>query len=105
MLRDLRRRFGPRMILSVGRWSITREFSFLSSDGEGGRQTGDHGEGPMRPALEQEVAALGIADPGDLSRPGSRQSHHYFHAADVFALPSCERSEAFGIVQWSDGVR
>jgi rhamnosyl/mannosyltransferase len=57
------------------------------------------GEGPMRPELEQEVAALGIADRVTFLGRVHDNLTTYFHAADVFALPSCERSEAFGIVQ------
>jgi rhamnosyl/mannosyltransferase len=56
------------------------------------------GDGPLRPALEARVRALGldgrVALVGDVDdvRP-------FFAACDVFVLPSTHRSEAFGIVQ------
>ena len=45
------------------------------------------------------MARCGIADRVTFSAGFSDNLATYFHAADVFALPSCERSEAFGIVQ------
>lgn len=58
------------------------------------------GEGPLRRDLENETVSLGIADKvkfmgtvpfGDLPS--------YYHAADLFVLPSDRPEEAFGLVQ------
>ena len=58
------------------------------------------GDGPLRVQLEAQVAAAGLQDrivfPGRIPEPDLRA---YFHACDVFCLPSVERSEAFGLVQ------
>jgi glycosyltransferase involved in cell wall biosynthesis len=58
------------------------------------------GIGPMEAELRAAVARLNIGDrvefAGEISDddlPG------YYRAADIFVLPSCERSEAYGIVQ------
>ena len=56
------------------------------------------GEGPLRGALEDEAERAGV------SRRVAFLGHvedvvPYYHAADVFALSSVARSEAFGIVQ------
>lgn len=57
------------------------------------------GGGPAEGALRDEIAALGIADrvrlvtdAGDAALPA------LYAAADLFVLPACERSEAFGLV-------
>jgi glycosyltransferase involved in cell wall biosynthesis len=100
LVRELRQRFGSRMILSVGRLVYYKGIQFLIQAMEKvDAKLVIIGEGPMRPALEQEVAARGIAD--RVTFLGRINDHlpTYFHAAEVFALPSCERSEAFGIVQ------
>ena len=100
LLRELRRRFGPRMILSVGRLVYYKGIQFLiQAMAKVNAKLVIIGEGPMRPSLEQEVAALGIADRVIFLGRVHDNLTTYFHAADVFALPSCERSEAFGIVQ------
>jgi glycosyltransferase involved in cell wall biosynthesis len=100
MLHDLRRRFGPRMILSVGRLVYYKGIQFLiQAMAKVDAKLAIIGEGPMRPSLEQEVAALGITDRVTFLGRVHDNLTTYFHAADVFALPSCERSEAFGIVQ------
>lgn len=58
------------------------------------------GDGPLRPQLQQQAVSLGLQDrvhfaglipEADLAA--------YFHACDVFCLPSVEQSEAFGLVQ------
>ena len=58
------------------------------------------GDGPLRPQLERRAAALGV---GDRVVFGGRIPEEdlaaYFHACDVFCLPSVEQSEAFGLVQ------
>jgi rhamnosyl/mannosyltransferase len=58
------------------------------------------GDGPRREALEERVDDRGIQDRvrflGQLAEP---ELHDCYAIADVFALPSVEPSEAFGIVQ------
>ena len=58
------------------------------------------GEGPLRPALEEQARKSGLAQRvqfvgaiPEADLPG------YYGAADLFVLPSVARSEAFGIVQ------
>src|SRR5206468_5042051 len=56
------------------------------------------GDGPLRGELEGLAKRLGVEDRvvflGEVS-----DVTPYYHAADVFVLPSIARSEAFGIVQ------
>jgi rhamnosyl/mannosyltransferase len=57
------------------------------------------GEGPLRAELEREAANNGTS--GRVIFLGEIDGNlaSYYHACDIFALPSCERSEAFGLVQ------
>ena len=58
------------------------------------------GDGPLSGALAAEAARLGVADRVVLlGRVNDADLKACYHACDVFALPSVERSEAFGIVQ------
>src|SRR5262249_14186020 len=58
------------------------------------------GDGPLRAQLEQEARYCGIGDRvfflGGLQ---NEETIPFYHAADIFALASIARSEAFGIVQ------
>jgi rhamnosyl/mannosyltransferase len=57
-------------------------------------------DGPLRPQLEQQAAALGVSDRVVFSgRIPEDDLPAYFHACDVFCMPSVEPSEAFGLVQ------
>jgi rhamnosyl/mannosyltransferase len=58
------------------------------------------GKGPLRAELEALAASLGIADRITFAEPlGFDDLVAWYHAADVFCLPSVARSEAFGLVQ------
>ncbi len=59
------------------------------------------GSGPLEPELRAEVAASGMEDRVTFVGGGQPFSElvAWYHAADVFALPSVARSEAFGLVQ------
>lgn len=58
------------------------------------------GDGPLRPQLEQQAAALGLSDRVFFSgRIPEEDLAAYFHACDVFCMPSVEQAEAFGLVQ------
>ena len=58
------------------------------------------GDGPLRPQLEQQAADLGLSDRICFAgRIPEQDLGAYFHACDVFCLPSVEQSEAFGLVQ------
>ena len=58
------------------------------------------GDGPLRPQLEQQAADLGFSDRICFAgRIPEQDLGAYFHACDVFCLPSVEQSEAFGLVQ------
>lgn len=95
----IRRAYGDRMVLAVGRLVYYKGLGFLV---RAMQQVRGHavviGQGPMREALVAETQALGLADRitfvGHVPDPLP-----YYHAARVFALPSHLRSEAFGIVQ------
>jgi len=58
------------------------------------------GDGPLRQPLERLARELGVASRIEfLGEMQPREIVPYYHAADIFVLPSIARSEAFGIVQ------
>jgi rhamnosyl/mannosyltransferase len=95
----LRRQYGARLVLTVGRLVYYKGFQYLI---RAMREVDGHllivGHGPVRDELEREARAAGVSERvtflGDM--PDVRP---YYHAANVFVLPSIARSEAFGIVQ------
>jgi rhamnosyl/mannosyltransferase len=98
---ELRARLGGPLVLGVGRLIYYKGFEYLV---EALRSVDARlvlvGEGPLRAELEAKARALGVAErvhfAGGVS---SEELPAYFHACDVFALPSVARSEAFGLVQ------
>jgi glycosyltransferase involved in cell wall biosynthesis len=98
---ELRRRYGERIVLSVGRLIYYKGFEYLIRAMRG---LAAHlliiGEGPLRGRLERLARQLGVADRVSLLGNQPREEViAFYHAADVFVLPSIARSEAFGIVQ------
>jgi glycosyltransferase involved in cell wall biosynthesis len=96
---SVRARYGPRMVLGVGRLVYYKGFEYLVRAAAG---LDAHlvlaGDGPERPALERLAARLGVAD--RVSLVGSVPDLlPFYHAASVFVLPAVARSEAFGLVQ------
>lgn len=58
------------------------------------------GDGPLRHSLQRAARELGVANRIEfLGEMQPREIVPYYHAADLFVLPSIARSEAFGIVQ------
>ena len=95
----IRARFGPRMVLAVGRLVPYKGFRYLVQamrDVDG--RLVIVGTGPDRDALLREAADAGVSDRVTLVG-GVPSLAPWMHAADVFALPSVQRSEAFGLVQ------
>jgi rhamnosyl/mannosyltransferase len=95
----IRARFGPRIVLGVGRLIYYKGFEHLV---RAMKNLDAHllvvGEGPLRGALEREALRGGVSD--RVTFLGHVEDVvPYYHAADVFALSSVARSEAFGIVQ------
>lgn len=95
----LQQKFGPRMLLSVGRLVYYKGFDCLI---RAMRNVDGHlvliGDGPLRSHLQHLIHTLGLADrvtlAGDLT-----DIAEYYHAANLFVLPSTHLTEAFGIVQ------
>jgi glycosyltransferase involved in cell wall biosynthesis len=95
----IRERYGPRIVLGVGRMVYYKGFEHLV---RAMKRVDGHliiiGNGPLRDHLGQLALECNVRDrvafltEVDDVRP-------YYHAADVFALSSVMRSEAFGIVQ------
>ncbi|HMS26947.1 MAG TPA: glycosyltransferase [Burkholderiaceae bacterium] len=58
------------------------------------------GDGPLRTQLESQVDRLGLKHKITFTGGIAEEDlAAYFHACDVFCLPSVEQSEAFGLVQ------
>jgi rhamnosyl/mannosyltransferase len=58
------------------------------------------GDGPLRNQLKAQAEKIGVAEKVIfVGRIPEAELGAYFHACDVFCLPSVEQSEAFGLVQ------
>ena len=97
----LRELYGPRVVISVGRLVYYKGFEYLiraMTQVQGKLLI--IGDGPLRASLQELTASLNLAD--KVIFAGEIQNQNvvpYYHAADLFALASVARSEAFGIVQ------
>lgn len=95
----LRERYGPRIVISVGRLVYYKGLEYLIRAMSAVRgKLFIVGEGPLHSSLEREARTAGVQDRvvflGDVP-----DVVPYYHAADLFVLSSVARSEAFGIVQ------
>jgi rhamnosyl/mannosyltransferase len=91
----------PPTVLAVGRLSYYKGFQHLI---EAMAQTPARlvivGEGPERAELEAQIRRLGLASRVQLTGAvSSSRLRTFYRQADVFCLSSCERSEAYGLVQ------
>src|SRR5437773_8466358 len=92
-------KYGPRILLSVGRHVYYKGFEYLIAAMQHvNAKVLLVGNGPLRRDLEALAKRLGVDDRvvflGEVN-----DVIPYYHAADMFVLPSITRSEAFGIVQ------
>ena len=96
---NLRNLFGPRMVLGGGRFVYYKGFEHLIEAMKfvDGRLV-LVGRGPLQGALRQKAESCGVSERVTFLS-NVQDVAPYYHAADVFALPSVARSEAFGIVQ------
>lgn len=96
---EIRECYGDRIVLGVGRLVYYKGFEFLI---RAMRDVDAHlvivGDGPLREELQAEVMKHGLGDKVTIATDVKRVQS-YYHAANVFVLPSIARSEAFGIVQ------
>lgn len=97
----IRQRYGRRILLAVGRMVYYKGFEYLI---RAMKTVRGHllivGDGPLRLQLEHLAVAIGVSERITfLGRVAQEEMVAYYHAADVFVLPSVARSEAFGIVQ------
>jgi rhamnosyl/mannosyltransferase len=96
---EIRQRYGPRIVLGVGRFVYYKGFEYLIRAMKG---VDAHllliGNGPLREKLAREAVASGVSDKVNFLTK-VKDVRPFYQAADVFVLPSIARSEAFGIVQ------
>ena len=97
----VRREFGERLIVSVGRLVYYKGFEYLIR-----AMKHVHGRllivgiGPLRQKLGALAAELGVADRVNfLGNIDHQRLVACYHAADLFVLASIARSEAYGLVQ------
>ena len=98
---NLRRKYGPRIVLAVGRLVYYKGFEYLIRAMRSvNARVVIVGDGPLRERLGSLASEYGVTDRVVFAgQKNGKDLVPYFHAADVFALPSVARSEAFGIVQ------
>jgi rhamnosyl/mannosyltransferase len=95
----LRKQYGPRIVLGVGRLVYYKGFEYLI---RAMRDVEGHllivGNGPLREELGWAARDAGVRNRVTFLT-NVEDVPPFYQAADVFALPSVARSEAFGIVQ------
>ena len=98
-IRAIRAKYGPRLIVSVGRLVPYKGFEFLLQAMKNVDATLLLiGSGPLQDQLETAVERLGIADKAHLlGHVGDIVP--YYRAAQMLVLPSVSRAESFGMVQ------
>ena len=95
----IRRQYGPRLVLSVGRLVYYKGFEYLIRAMK--RVQGTLlivGDGPLHGALQNLAVQEGVGQ-RVIFLNEIEDVVPYYHAADLFVLASSARSEAFGIVQ------
>lgn len=98
----IRAKYGERLVLFVGllRYYKGVEYLIRAMAAVDGRALLAGGESSRRQGeLEALAQSLGVAERVVFLGPQEQALPALYHAADVFTLPSIERSEAFGIVQ------
>jgi rhamnosyl/mannosyltransferase len=98
-VRAIREQHGNRIVLAVGRLVYYKGFEYLiRAMRDVAAKLLIIGEGPLLVKLQREITRRGVGH--RVAMLGAvRDLIPYYHAADVFALPSTTRAEAFGIVQ------
>ncbi len=100
---DIRRRFGDRfLVFALGRHVYYKGFEFLirAMADVPGALLALGGEGPLTRDLHRVAADLRITERVVFAgRIPDADLPAWYHACDVFCLPSVERAEAFGIAQ------
>jgi glycosyltransferase involved in cell wall biosynthesis len=96
---ELRSRYGPRLVLGVGRLTTYKGFEYLvRAMAEVDARLLIVGEGPCRASLQRLVSTLRLEDRVALLGAVPDVAP-YYDACDLFVLPSISRNEAFGLVQ------
>jgi rhamnosyl/mannosyltransferase len=100
-VKELRERFGPRLVFFIGRHVYYKGIEYLI---RAMQNVNAHlvigSDGPLTPELEELTRTLGLSSRVTFAgRIPDEDLASYYHACDVFCLPSVARSEAFGIVQ------
>ncbi len=95
----IRNQYGPSIVVAVGRLVHYKGFEHLV---RAMKRVDGHllliGNGPLQAELDALARSLGIHDRVTILS-GVADLVPFYHAADVFVLPSINRSEAFGLVQ------
>jgi len=100
---EIRRRYaGKFLVFALGRHVYYKGFEFLirALASLPGVALALGGQGPLTPELERIAREAGVAERVHfLGRIPDKDLPAWYHACDVFCLPSVEPAEAFGIVQ------
>jgi glycosyltransferase involved in cell wall biosynthesis len=99
-VRSIRERFGPRIVLMVGRLVYYKGAEYaVRAMTKIDANLLIIGDGPLKQNLERQARELGVADRVFFLGKVDGSISPWYQASDVFILPSIARSEAFGIVQ------
>jgi rhamnosyl/mannosyltransferase len=100
---EIRGRFGGRfLVFALGRHVYYKGFEFLirALGSLPGAALALGGQGPLTPELQRIAREAGVAERVQfVGRIPDKDLPAWYHACDVFCLPSVEPAEAFGIVQ------
>ena len=99
--KTLREKFPGKLVLSVGRLVKYKGYKYLIEAAKAIDATFlVIGEGPLKESLQRKINRAGLSDRFILlGQLNEQQKKIYYHACDVFVLPSISRNEAFGLSQ------